>query len=222
MNTFLSGPSCSGKTTVASVLKKLLKRVIVISQDEYFKTDSEIPIDEATGLENWDCPGAIDFKLFGDHIHDVKEHPEVYLKKENNVQNEHISLHHVDLNHLKRVFSPCIRDIESKDVTLIVVEGFMLFTENTIWKHFDRNYFITASKSTLHTRRESRRGYTTIQGFWEDPPGYFDKIVWPEYLKWNASLLNPSKKDDIMKFNTDYNTVEDITHSILKMIQVMT
>jgi nicotinamide/nicotinate riboside kinase len=32
-------------------------------------------------------------------------------------------------------------------------------------------------------RRESRTGYVTIEGFWADPPGYFDKIVWPNYAR---------------------------------------
>jgi len=32
-------------------------------------------------------------------------------------------------------------------------------------------------------RREARSGYVTLEGFWEDPPGYVDKIVWPNYVK---------------------------------------
>jgi len=31
-------------------------------------------------------------------------------------------------------------------------------------------------------RREARSGYVTLEGFWEDPPGYVDKIVWPNYV----------------------------------------
>jgi hypothetical protein len=31
-------------------------------------------------------------------------------------------------------------------------------------------------------RREARTGYTTIEGWWADPPGYVDKIVWPKTM----------------------------------------
>ncbi len=32
-------------------------------------------------------------------------------------------------------------------------------------------------------RREARDGYVTLEGFWKDPPGYVDKIVWPNYVE---------------------------------------
>jgi len=30
----------------------------------------------------------------------------------------------------------------------------------------------------------------TLEGFWEDPPGYVDKIVWPNYVKEHAFLFH--------------------------------
>lgn len=29
----------------------------------------------------------------------------------------------------------------------------------------------------------ARDGYVTLEGFWKDPPGYVDKIVWPNYVE---------------------------------------
>ena len=29
----------------------------------------------------------------------------------------------------------------------------------------------------------------TVEGFWEDPPGYVDKVVWPNYVKDHAFLF---------------------------------
>jgi nicotinamide/nicotinate riboside kinase len=31
-------------------------------------------------------------------------------------------------------------------------------------------------------RRSNRDGYVTVEGFWTDPPGYVEKIVWPNYV----------------------------------------
>lgn len=39
------------------------------------------------------------------------------------------------------------------------------------------------SYATVKLRRETRSGYVTLEGFWEDPPGYVDKIVWPNYVQ---------------------------------------
>ena len=56
-----------------------------------------------------------------------------------------------------------------------------------IQKHMDIKIFLRVSYAKLKARREARSGYATIEGFWEDPPGYVDKIVWPNYVlnhKW--------------------------------------
>lgn len=45
------------------------------------------------------------------------------------------------------------------------------------------------SHAAVKRRREARSGYVTLEGFWEDPPGYVDKIVWPNYVKDHAFLF---------------------------------
>lgn len=46
----------------------------------------------------------------------------------------------------------------------------------------DIKVFLRASYAQAKARREARDGYATIEGFWADPPGYVDKIVWPNYV----------------------------------------
>jgi nicotinamide/nicotinate riboside kinase len=46
----------------------------------------------------------------------------------------------------------------------------------------DIKFFLRASYARAKARREARDGYVTIEGFWTDPPGYVDKIVWPNYV----------------------------------------
>lgn len=41
----------------------------------------------------------------------------------------------------------------------------------------------------MKQRREARSGYVTLEGFWEDPPGYVDDIVWPNYVQDHAFLF---------------------------------
>ena len=49
------------------------------------------------------------------------------------------------------------------------------------------------SHATVKRRREARAGYVTLEGFWEDPPGYVDKIVWPNYVNDHAFLFVDGK-----------------------------
>ncbi|KAJ2787423.1 ribosylnicotinamide kinase [Coemansia interrupta] len=58
----LSGPSCSGKTTLALSLIKLIPNTVVIHQDNYYKNDDLIPVDCETEQQDWDCPAAFDME----------------------------------------------------------------------------------------------------------------------------------------------------------------
>lgn len=47
----------------------------------------------------------------------------------------------------------------------------------------DIKLFLLVSRQTATQRREARDGYVTLEGFWTDPPGYVEKIVWPNYVE---------------------------------------
>jgi nicotinamide/nicotinate riboside kinase len=52
----------------------------------------------------------------------------------------------------------------------------------SIQPQMDIKLFLRVSYARAKERREARSGYVTLEGFWEDPPGYVDKIVWPNYV----------------------------------------
>lgn len=49
--------------------------------------------------------------------------------------------------------------------------------------------FLRVSYAKAKQRREARIGYVTVDGFWQDPEGYVDKIVWPNYVAEHAVLF---------------------------------
>ncbi|PHH72275.1 hypothetical protein CDD80_4655 [Ophiocordyceps camponoti-rufipedis] len=65
----------------------------------------------------------------------------------------------------------------------------------------DVKLFVRASYASAKARREARAGYVTIEGFWEDPPGYVEAVVWPNYVAdhgWmfeGADVEGPYRKD---------------------------
>lgn len=70
----------------------------------------------------------------------------------------------------------------------------MLFSEDIkgIRSLFDVKLFLRTSYETAKRRREARTGYVTLEGFWEDPPGYVDKVVWPNYVQDHKFLFQGS------------------------------
>ncbi|XP_006618828.1 nicotinamide riboside kinase 1 [Apis dorsata] len=81
---------------------------------------------------------------------------------------------------------------------ILILDGFSLFKCKVISNLCDRKYFITLNKEQCWERRKERK-YDP-----PDVPGYFEKVVWPEYLK---------HKDELMKDNDLYNTITFIDGS---------
>jgi nicotinamide/nicotinate riboside kinase len=73
-----------------------------------------------------------------------------------------------------------------------------------IQSQIDIKLFLRVSYTKAKARREARSGYVTLEGFWEDPPGYVDKIVWPNYVedhKWmfEGEDVEGKLKEDVVK-----------------------
>ncbi|KAG8929931.1 ribosylnicotinamide kinase [Tulasnella sp. 418] len=65
-----------------------------------------------------------------------------------------------------------------------IVDGFLLYWEPEVYKPMDVKLFLRVPEKTLKDRRDVRDGYITAEGgMWKDPPGYFEQIVYPAYVK---------------------------------------
>ncbi|KAK6063108.1 fructosamine kinase [Seiridium cupressi] len=74
---------------------------------------------------------------------------------------------------------------------ICLLDGFLLYSKEMvgIMDLLDIKLFLLVSKAKATQRREARDGYVTLGGFWADPPGYVDKIVWPNYVESHAWLF---------------------------------
>jgi nicotinamide/nicotinate riboside kinase len=77
-----------------------------------------------------------------------------------------------------------ILDSSPSALRLCIFDGFLLYSPSmsAIQDYIDIKLFLRVSYTKAKARREARSGYVTIEGFWQDPPGYVDKIVWPNYV----------------------------------------
>lgn len=74
----------------------------------------------------------------------------------------------------------------------IIVDGIMLYYKGSplLTRHqLDLALLLRSPYADLKKRRGARTGYVTLEGFWQDPPGYFDEIVWPGYVKSHSHLF---------------------------------
>lgn len=51
----------------------------------------------------------------------------------------------------------------------------------------------------------------TLEGFWEDPPGYVDKIVWPNYVQDHSFLF----KDGDVEGKLDESAAADLQLEVM-------
>ncbi|CAG8660915.1 1819_t:CDS:2, partial [Scutellospora calospora] len=195
----IGGASCSGKTTLAKWLLKILPNCTLFYQDDFFKLEKDLPIDPATKYLNWDCPEAINFSLFLStlkNLHQVGSLPTSF--KSNEVYNVYKDVESSGLDELVERLSLKINKVLSESVGcddknnewyFILVDGFLLYYDPEVIKELDVKLFTKADREILKKRREERVRYITVEGYFEDPPNYFDKIVWPNYIQYHKHLL---------------------------------
>jgi nicotinamide/nicotinate riboside kinase len=91
-------------------------------------------------------------------------------------------------------------------IRICIFDGFLLYSESMapVQSHIDIKLFLRVSYAKAKARREERSGYVTLEGFWEDPPGYVDKIVWPNYVEnhnwmFEAEDVEGALKEDVLR-----------------------
>jgi nicotinamide/nicotinate riboside kinase len=77
------------------------------------------------------------------------------------------------------------------------LDGFLLYCPQmrAVWDAIDVKLFLLVSRARATQRRGARDGYITLEGFWKDPPGYVDKVVWPNYVEAHAALFEGGDAD---------------------------
>ncbi|KAH8195732.1 hypothetical protein TruAng_010110 [Truncatella angustata] len=91
--------------------------------------------------------------------------------------------------------------LTQRGLKICLLDGFLLYSEEMegVMDLLDVKLFLLVSKAKATQRREARDGYVTLEGFWADPPGYVDKIVWPNYAEAHAWLFEDGNVEGKLK-----------------------
>jgi nicotinamide/nicotinate riboside kinase len=162
-----------------------------LHEDDFYKTDAEIPVRKVADgreLQDWDCLESLDLGALGSMLEFVKREGRVkdeFESKEdkNAVGNVKVDMHVVE--GWKDRFAASIHgSADNGQARVAIVDGFLLFSGEMkqVRELFDVKLLLRLDHDTVKRRREARMGYVTLEGFWEDPKGYVDLIVWPNYV----------------------------------------
>ncbi|KAF2433100.1 P-loop containing nucleoside triphosphate hydrolase protein [Tothia fuscella] len=194
----LSGPSSSGKTTLARLLRDALSpRLFILHEDDFYKTDADIPVvtvADGRKLQDWDCLESVDVDALEDMLNYIKEHGQVrdeFQSKEDTNAVGEVDMDKAVIQRWRMIFEHLLNKGAGSTIRIGIVDGFLLYSEDvkSIREKFDIKLLLKADYATVKARRERRKGYVTLEGFWEDPGGYVDLVVWPNYVKDHSFLF---------------------------------
>jgi len=192
----IGGATCSGKTTLAKHLRRILPNSVIIHQDDFAPPQELVPVHPVYKVQDWDAPaGAIQWPRM---VNFLKE-----IKRTGVIPPDHRSHDHlneqklVDLSEETKLrwsttFQEMQQDAEQTGdkITWGLVDGFLLYWHPDVYEQMDVRIFLRIPESVLKQRRHERHGYHTAEGsLWRDPPQYWEQIVWPAYLEANKHLF---------------------------------
>ncbi|UNI14443.1 ribosylnicotinamide kinase [Purpureocillium takamizusanense] len=206
----LSGCSCSGKSTLARLLRDVFSpRCLVLHEDDFYKPASQLP--RRNGFVDWDCAEAIDVPALADALSYVRAHaslPPDLTSRHGRQDQEFLDGCTVppavvsQLAHTLRSSLPATTTTTTTTTTTVkptprvcIVEGFILYgvpsMAAAIAPLLDVRCFVRASRARVAARRRRRDAYMCArwEGFWADPPGYVDEVVWPNYARVHAWMF---------------------------------
>ncbi|KAK3675086.1 ribosylnicotinamide kinase [Recurvomyces mirabilis] len=190
----ISGPSSSGKTTLSRLLRDIFPNTSILHEDDFYKPDAQIPMTKTSSgaeIADWDCLDALDLPALQKALEYIKANgmlpPDLVSKEDKN------SVGKVDVD------GKVVEDLHWRasgwmfqDVPpVVIIDGFLLYSESmkAIRGLFDVKIFLRTDFETARRRRGDRSGYVTLEGFWEDPPGYVEEVVWPNFAREHGFLF---------------------------------
>ncbi|KIJ67470.1 hypothetical protein HYDPIDRAFT_84316 [Hydnomerulius pinastri MD-312] len=193
----VGGATCSGKTTLAKHLHSILPDSCIIHQDNALIQPQElIPYHPVHSVQDWDAPqGAIDWPRFRNFLKTVKQDGEIppdHKSHDHLNEQKDIPIDEGIKEKLERQFLDLQAAYDKKGVYIKwrLVDGFLLYWDKEVIDQLDIRIFLRVPHDVLKERREERHGYHTAEGsLWQDPPGYWENIVYPAYLEAHQEMF---------------------------------
>ncbi|KAI6017556.1 hypothetical protein PISMIDRAFT_678292 [Pisolithus microcarpus 441] len=186
----VGGATCTGKTTFAKHLCKILPNSVIVHQDDFGPPLESFPIHPVYNVQDWDSPeNAIDWHRFRQFLESLKQDgriPPDYIR--NDPFNEQRDFP-VDAecyvkwkSHFEEVERRA-REDHGIEIVWALVDGFLLYWDQESMDQLDIRIFLRVRHDTLSERRRERDNCIADGSGWlRDPPLYWEHIAWPAYV----------------------------------------
>ncbi|KAG5638790.1 hypothetical protein H0H81_010019 [Sphagnurus paluster] len=187
----VGGATCSGKTTLAKHLKRILPDSVIIHQDDFAPPQELVPVHPVYNVQDWDAPaGAIVWPKLVKFLRQVKETgkiPHDHRSHDHLNEQKVITVEDDVRDRWIQVFEGIKKRRQQNGQERIIwglVDGFLLYWNQEVIDLLDVRIYLRVPEEVLRKRRHERHGYHTAEGsLWRDPPGYWEQIVYPGYLE---------------------------------------
>ncbi|KAL8655655.1 MAG: hypothetical protein Q9210_000765 [Variospora velana] len=201
----LSGLSSTGKSTIAIHLPLIFLpphyTLTILHVDDFYKPKAHLPF--RAGHLDWDCTGSLDWPRLEAAVRSWRAGKQVAEGKVNPQPESETGLAGGEgitqalVEELRGEFQgTAVGSLNPEpgaaSQRVLILDGFLLFTPSvpsSFRSLLDLKILLRAPYAEAKRRREARSGYTTMEGWWEDPPGYFDTVVWPNYVEENQGFF---------------------------------
>ncbi|KAK4205602.1 putative nicotinamide riboside kinase [Triangularia verruculosa] len=192
----LSGPSSSGKTTLSRLLRTLLPtQTFILHQDDFYLPESHLPL--RSGHRDWDCPQSLNLPSLALALSHIKSTgsfpPFVDSKEDQNTTGPIPPASPAQISLARAIIAASSLSSFPPDLKICILDGFLLYSQQEEFKpileQIDIKLFLLASEEKAIARRKARDGYVTLEGFWKDPEGYVEDVVWPNFVEQHAYLF---------------------------------
>jgi uridine kinase len=107
-----------------------------------------------------------------------------------------------------------LKEVEKLQTTpILIVEGIIVLNDPQICSMCDLKFFITIDKDFCWNRRKNRV-WDPEGSCWEESPGYFEDIAWPEYVKCVGELKD-LESDEIEFLDSNKTSIEENFTTVL-------
>ncbi|KAJ7690668.1 P-loop containing nucleoside triphosphate hydrolase protein [Mycena rosella] len=191
----IGGATCSGKTTLAKHLKRILPNSVIIHQDDFAPPQELVPMHPVHNVQDWDAaPGAISWPRMISFLRQVKETGEIppdHHSHDHLNEQKDIPISPEERDRWVAVFERLMRQRAAdggEDIVWGLVDGFLLYWSPEVIEQLDVRIYLRVPHDVLRQRRHERHGYhTAVQSdpegtLWRDPPLYWEQIVYPAYV----------------------------------------
>ncbi|CAG7920880.1 unnamed protein product [Penicillium olsonii] len=176
----ISGPSSSGKTTLARLLQRIFNgtttptahlNTFIIHEDDFYFPDDKIPYTTTTSgetIQDWDTAAAIDLPFLSQALQYVRKNgtlpPRLRSKEDQNDRTDS-GVPEATISELRSVVQSRINGVGS----IAFLEGFLLFAPpqedhvlRSVHDAIQLRVFLPAAYGLVKERREGRSGYVTV------------------------------------------------------------